>query len=153
MVLPIDNPTKSFWIEGAESPYRNHRSTPELPSEVDVVIVGSGYTGATMAYWIHKVSNYDPIFRKHTDNVRSSLKTGKPQTCLFLRLETFVEVLLVEMVRFSIRPLKHILILTKCCRRTTKTSLLLSLSSLVCPLRPRWSPQGHPTRSRPPDSV
>ncbi|OXG42291.1 FAD dependent oxidoreductase superfamily [Cryptococcus neoformans Bt120] len=54
MVLPIDNPTKSFWIEGAESPYRNHRSTPELPSEVDVVIVGSGYTGATMAYWIHK---------------------------------------------------------------------------------------------------
>lgn len=56
MVLPVTNPTKSFWIEAAESPLRNFRSTPELPKETDVVIVGSGYTGATTAYWINKVS-------------------------------------------------------------------------------------------------
>lgn len=84
MVLPIDNPTKSFWIEGAESPYRDHRSTPDLPSEIDVVIVGSGYTGATMAYWIHKVSNYDPIFRKHTDNVRKFTQNGQTPNMLVL---------------------------------------------------------------------
>lgn len=56
MVLPKDNPSKSFWIEAAESPLRNFRSTEELPKETDVVIIGSGYTGATTAYWIHKVS-------------------------------------------------------------------------------------------------
>lgn len=72
MVLPVPNPTKSYWvrhkwssdaparidesqIEAAESPLRHHRSTSELPSEADVVIVGSGYSGASTAYWLHKV--------------------------------------------------------------------------------------------------
>ncbi|GIZ43973.1 hypothetical protein CKM354_000718200 [Cercospora kikuchii] len=54
MVLPVPNPTKSYWIEAAESPLRHHRSTSELPSEADVVIVGSGYSGASTAYWLHK---------------------------------------------------------------------------------------------------
>jgi hypothetical protein len=56
MVLPIMNSTKSFWIEGAKSDLEDYRSTEELPNEVDVVIVGSGYTGATAAYWLHRVS-------------------------------------------------------------------------------------------------
>lgn len=55
MVLPVDNPTKSYWIEAAESPLRDFRSTVDLPHETDVVIVGSGYTGATTAYWLQKV--------------------------------------------------------------------------------------------------
>lgn len=55
MVLPVKNPTKSYWIEAAESPLRNFRSTLELPNEVDVVIIGSGYTGAATAYWLNKV--------------------------------------------------------------------------------------------------
>jgi glycerol-3-phosphate dehydrogenase len=54
MVLPVDNPTKSYWIEAAKSSLRNFRSTVELPKETDVVIVGSGYTGATTAYWLHR---------------------------------------------------------------------------------------------------
>ncbi|KAK8853497.1 hypothetical protein IAR55_004204 [Kwoniella newhampshirensis] len=55
MVLPIENPVKSFWIEGAKSPLRDFRSTPELPKEaLDVIIIGSGYAGATMAYWLNK---------------------------------------------------------------------------------------------------
>jgi len=54
MVLPVDNPTKSYWIEAANSSLRNFRSTVELPKETDVVIVGSGYTGATTAYWLHR---------------------------------------------------------------------------------------------------
>ncbi|WWC72307.1 uncharacterized protein I206_106269 [Kwoniella pini CBS 10737] len=57
MVLPIDNPTKSFWIESAESPLRNHRTTEDLPKETDVLIVGSGYTGASFAYWLHKFTS------------------------------------------------------------------------------------------------
>lgn len=55
MVLPLEHPTKSYWIEAAKSDLRNYRSTPELPEEVDVVIIGSGYTGATTAYWLDKV--------------------------------------------------------------------------------------------------
>jgi hypothetical protein len=55
MVLPISNPTKSFWIEGAASPLRDFRSTPELPKTTDIVIIGSGYAGTTSAYWLHKV--------------------------------------------------------------------------------------------------
>lgn len=56
MVLPIENPTKSYWIEAAESPLRNFRSSDKLPEETDVAIIGSGYAGASTAYWIHKVS-------------------------------------------------------------------------------------------------
>jgi ribulose 1,5-bisphosphate synthetase/thiazole synthase len=58
MVLPVENPTLSYWIEAANSELRNHRSTKELPKEVDVVIIGSGYTGATSAYWLHKVHSH-----------------------------------------------------------------------------------------------
>lgn len=56
MVLPVPEPTKSYWIEEANSPLRNFRSSDELPKETDVLIVGSGYAGATAAYWISKVS-------------------------------------------------------------------------------------------------
>ncbi|RDW68474.1 hypothetical protein BP5796_09131 [Coleophoma crateriformis] len=59
MVLPINNPTKSYWIEAAESPLRDFRSTVDLPKETDVVIVGSGYTGTTTAYWLHKYTAND----------------------------------------------------------------------------------------------
>ncbi|KAH8597734.1 FAD dependent oxidoreductase-domain-containing protein [Bisporella sp. PMI_857] len=64
MVLPIANPTKSYWIEAAESPLRDFRSTVDLPKETDVVIVGSGYTGATTAYWLHRFTeNNDSLPR------------------------------------------------------------------------------------------
>jgi hypothetical protein len=55
MVLPIENPSKSYWIEAAESPLRNFRSSDSLPEQTDVVIIGSGYAGAATSYWIHKV--------------------------------------------------------------------------------------------------
>ncbi|KAJ6034081.1 FAD dependent oxidoreductase [Penicillium canescens] len=54
MVLPISNPTKSFWIEEASSALRDFRSTKDLPKETDVIIIGSGYAGATTAYWLNK---------------------------------------------------------------------------------------------------
>jgi hypothetical protein len=55
MVLPTVNPTKSYWIEAAESPLRNFRSSDKLPEETDVAIIGCGYGGSTTAYWIDKV--------------------------------------------------------------------------------------------------
>ncbi|KAK8096276.1 hypothetical protein PG999_014298 [Apiospora kogelbergensis] len=54
MVLPRANPTKSYWIEAADSPLRHLRSTEKLPETADVVIIGGGYSGATTAYWLDK---------------------------------------------------------------------------------------------------
>ncbi|KAH7093660.1 FAD dependent oxidoreductase-domain-containing protein [Paraphoma chrysanthemicola] len=54
MVLPVPNPTKSYWIEAAESPLRNYRSSEQLQEQTDIAIIGSGYAGASTAYWIHK---------------------------------------------------------------------------------------------------
>jgi ribulose 1,5-bisphosphate synthetase/thiazole synthase len=62
MVLPVPNPTKCFWIEAAESPLRDFQSTPEVPEETDVLVVGSGYAGATMAYWVDKVGFFFFLF-------------------------------------------------------------------------------------------
>ncbi|CAG8105122.1 unnamed protein product [Penicillium salamii] len=59
MVLPVSNPTKSFWIEEASSELRDFRSTEELPKETDVIILGSGYSGATTAYWLNKYTEND----------------------------------------------------------------------------------------------
>jgi ribulose 1,5-bisphosphate synthetase/thiazole synthase len=56
MVLPATEPTKSYWIEAADSPLRDFQSSDELPLKTDIVIVGSGYAGASAAYWISKVS-------------------------------------------------------------------------------------------------
>ncbi|KAJ5298108.1 hypothetical protein N7508_008357 [Penicillium antarcticum] len=39
MVLPINNPTKSFWIEEAGSALQDFRSTKDLPNETDVIII------------------------------------------------------------------------------------------------------------------
>jgi glycine/D-amino acid oxidase-like deaminating enzyme len=65
MVLPIENPTRSYWIEAAESPLRNFRSSLKLPEETDVAIIGSGYAGVATAYWIHKVRDYKLCIDSH----------------------------------------------------------------------------------------
>jgi glycine/D-amino acid oxidase-like deaminating enzyme len=49
MSLPISGSTKSFW-RGEPHELDNHRTTEALPSEVDIVIVGAGYSGASIAH-------------------------------------------------------------------------------------------------------
>jgi ribulose 1,5-bisphosphate synthetase/thiazole synthase len=61
MVIPSSNPTKSFWIEEASSALRDFRSTEDLPKETDVIIIGSGYTGASTAYWLNKVREVNAL--------------------------------------------------------------------------------------------
>ncbi|KAI1341069.1 FAD dependent oxidoreductase [Xylariaceae sp. FL0016] len=49
VTLPRDNPTKSYWqLEPDE--IADQRSTPSLPNEADTLIIGSGITGAAIAY-------------------------------------------------------------------------------------------------------
>lgn len=43
--------TTSFWRSTLHA-LDNHRSTPELPAEADIVIIGAGYAGASTAWHI-----------------------------------------------------------------------------------------------------
>jgi glycine/D-amino acid oxidase-like deaminating enzyme len=47
--LPCPNSSASFWHSEPNVALLGHRTTPNLPSAVDVVIVGSGITGASIA--------------------------------------------------------------------------------------------------------
>ncbi|KAJ4388207.1 hypothetical protein N0V93_008814 [Gnomoniopsis smithogilvyi] len=49
--LPVPNSTESFWRTQLH-PLDNHRSTPDLPSKVDIAVVGAGYAGASVVYHI-----------------------------------------------------------------------------------------------------
>ncbi|KAJ0165608.1 hypothetical protein CTA2_10622 [Colletotrichum tanaceti] len=49
--LPVPNSTTSFW-RSTPHPLDDHRSTPELPSQVDIAVIGSGYAGVATVYHI-----------------------------------------------------------------------------------------------------
>ncbi|KAI8959364.1 FAD dependent oxidoreductase [Daldinia sp. FL1419] len=49
VTLPRENPTQSYWQLGPDE-IADMRSTTSLPEKAEVVIIGSGITGAAMAY-------------------------------------------------------------------------------------------------------
>ncbi|KAL8672910.1 MAG: hypothetical protein Q9168_002664 [Polycauliona sp. 1 TL-2023] len=49
--LPRVNPTSSYW-QGPPHPLSTHRTTGELPKSVSTIIIGSGITGASIAYHV-----------------------------------------------------------------------------------------------------
>ena len=49
--LPRPNPTTSYW-QDPPSLLASHRSTDDLPSSTDVVIIGSGITGTVLAHFL-----------------------------------------------------------------------------------------------------
>ncbi|KAK5123929.1 hypothetical protein LTR85_002126 [Meristemomyces frigidus] len=51
--LPVPGSTKSFWHTELHD-LADHRSTPELPTECEVLIIGSGYAGTSVAYNLAK---------------------------------------------------------------------------------------------------
>ncbi|RKP39769.1 FAD dependent oxidoreductase [Dimargaris cristalligena] len=52
--LPNPNPLTPFWLE--HNPLKTHRTTPHLPSEADVVIIGSGIAGASVAWHLLRLA-------------------------------------------------------------------------------------------------
>ncbi|KAK5560148.1 hypothetical protein LTR46_001898 [Exophiala xenobiotica] len=58
MPLPHRSPMSSYWLSShaypPETDLSTHRTTLELPAEVDVAIIGSGFSGAATAYYILK---------------------------------------------------------------------------------------------------
>ncbi|GAV26852.1 hypothetical protein PMKS-000311 [Pichia membranifaciens] len=59
---PYPNPMKSFWIEEGPSTLKKHRTTNKLPAETDVVIIGSGYSGTSVACGL--LLSKSSVFRK-----------------------------------------------------------------------------------------
>lgn len=47
--LPHTNPTTSYWQDPPEA-IADHRTTSDLPLSADTVIIGSGITGAAVAW-------------------------------------------------------------------------------------------------------
>lgn len=53
-LLPVQNRTESFWLTERDVEIQNARTTAKLPESADIVIVGSGLTGAMMAYQLYR---------------------------------------------------------------------------------------------------
>ncbi|KAI1078504.1 FAD dependent oxidoreductase-domain-containing protein [Whalleya microplaca] len=47
--LPVPNPTKSYWLADPPFPELVDKQSPTLPPDADIVIIGSGITGAAVA--------------------------------------------------------------------------------------------------------
>ncbi|KAJ5570335.1 uncharacterized protein N7459_009765 [Penicillium hispanicum] len=56
---PVPNPTTPFW-RTATHELDCHRSTPNLPDESDIVIVGAGFAGAALAHFLYKDNSSPP---------------------------------------------------------------------------------------------
>lgn len=51
--LPVPNPTDSTWHHPPDAFLKGHRTTPELPRDSDIVIIGSGISGTMTALYIY----------------------------------------------------------------------------------------------------
>jgi hypothetical protein len=52
--LPTANSTKSFWHRDPSKILLGHRTTAALPTQADVVIIGSGISGACAAHFLRQ---------------------------------------------------------------------------------------------------
>lgn len=48
---PVPDSTISFW-RSTPSPLDDYRSTPELPAEVDIAVIGAGFAGIAAVYHV-----------------------------------------------------------------------------------------------------
>jgi monoamine oxidase len=53
-LLPVQNRTHPFWLSEPDPVLATHQSSEELPETADVVIVGSGLSGAMTGYYLLK---------------------------------------------------------------------------------------------------
>jgi ribulose 1,5-bisphosphate synthetase/thiazole synthase len=49
---PVPNATTPFWRTELHE-LDSHRTTPDLPTDCDIVIIGAGFAGAALAYYLY----------------------------------------------------------------------------------------------------
>jgi len=108
--LPSANPTTSYWLREEElSPkLKGHRSTEELPSEADVVIVGSGITGAFAAHFLK--NGVDEQEGKGFEGSVVMLEAREACSGATGRVSSLFFALCVAVFKLFILPLKHLII-------------------------------------------
>lgn len=52
--LPTPNSTKSYWHKEPSKALYGHRTTSSLPTEADIVIIGSGLSGTSAAHFLNQ---------------------------------------------------------------------------------------------------
>lgn len=58
MAVPVPNSTLSFWRTELDE-IDTHRSTAQLPSEADIVVIGAGYAGASIVHHLLEKAKSD----------------------------------------------------------------------------------------------
>ncbi|KAH9904703.1 FAD dependent oxidoreductase [Xylariomycetidae sp. FL2044] len=59
LLFPVPNPTVPYWRTQPHA-LDSHRSTPDLPERQDVVVIGAGFAGAALAYYLMR----DPAYAR-----------------------------------------------------------------------------------------
>ncbi|KAF9701151.1 hypothetical protein EKO04_000028 [Ascochyta lentis] len=83
-ILPVPNPVLSYWLRDPHA-YADLRSSPRLPAECDVVVVGAGLAGVLAAY--HILTTTDEIDEEGDgteaqDGVGGGFERGKTKVML-----------------------------------------------------------------------
>lgn len=78
--LPTPASTASYWHKDPSKILLNHRTTSDLPSAVDVVVVGSGIVGAFAAWSLLQDAQGDRLSGTH-DNVQNVLMLEAREAC------------------------------------------------------------------------
>lgn len=73
--LPMDDPTISYW-QLPPHPDVADRQSPRLPDEVDIVIIGAGITGTSIARWLLHDGSQDHPLRIAMIEARQSCSGG-----------------------------------------------------------------------------
>lgn len=89
MPFPVPNSTVSFWRAQPDE-LDDHRSTESLPSECDIVIIGAGYAGASVAYHLLKDNPTPPSIVMLEARQACSGATGRNGESSFTLLEIIV---------------------------------------------------------------
>lgn len=80
--LPHANPTISYWQDPPDA-LADHRTTPDLPAAADTVIIGSGITGAAVAWNLLQGQNPGSIVMLEARQACSGATGRNGNTSLF----------------------------------------------------------------------
>ena len=84
-ILPVPDPVDSYWLSEPHE-LSNLRSTPDLPPECDILIIGSGMAGITTAYHILE-GHKDEQQQQQQQSLNNNPSTSPPPSSSLLVLE------------------------------------------------------------------